>query len=913
MQLVGRRVECSMLEQLLSATYGGHGDSLVLRGDPGVGKSALLEFAIDSAVGFRVARTGGVEAEVELPFAALHQLCSPVLELAAELPGPQEAALGIAFGLRSGPAPGRFLVGLAVLSLLSATAERQPLVCVVDDAQWLDSESAHSLGFVARRLLADRVALLFATRDPLPELAGLPELEVDCLCEADARTLLPPIVDASLDPQVVDRIVAEAAGNPLALLELPKGRSWAELAAGATPMATGPVTRRIEEVFQRRAAALPPDSQRLLVLVSADQLGDVRKIWQAAERLDIPRNAAQTAEEAGLLAVGPDLRFRHPLVRSAIYSAASPLDRRDAHRALAEVTDRETDPDRRAWHLAAASIGPNIAVADELERSAGRARERGGVAAAAAFLERSAHFTPDPASQALRCLRAAEAYLEAGAHEEARNLLKNASRRLDNPVAKAQAMRLDAAIRFAEGRGGETPALFLRAARALREVDPVSAADTLTEALEAATWADELGSGTTATEMSVAIAQLPHGVHERTATLLLQGYAARSNDYREAVRLWGRAAHAGGRDATGATRLQQLSVLFLVTGDMLDFEHHVAVADERVRVARAEGALIHLPGALSSQAWCARLAGHIDRAHALDVESTDIADAIGAPPTPGAHDVVRLGLIAWRGQDAEARKLADVVASEAAERGQRMTVSMVESFLITLDLGAGRYEEALGHGSILLDADPLYVCSMSLGDIVEAAVRADDRATAAAALTRLQERAGASGTPWGLGLLARAGALLADDSGAESLYVESLKHLQCAGVATDWARSSLVFGEWLRRQRRRRDARVQLRSAERMFEASGAEAFLQRAAAELRATGEQGRLPGISERIQLTPQELRVAELAAEGLSNAEIGAQLFVSPHTVSYHLRKVFTKLGVRSRNQVAHELRSRFEARR
>src|SRR5208283_3146849 len=366
----------------------------------------------------------------------------------------------------------------------------------------------------------------------------------------------------------------------------------------------------------------------------------------------------------------------------------------------------------------------------------------------------------------------------------------------------------------------------------------------------------------------------------------------------------------GARDATGATRLQQLSVLFLVTGDMLDFEHHAAVADERVRVARAEGALIHLPGALSGQAWCARLAGCLDRAHALDVESMEIADAIGAPPTPGAHDVVRLGLVAWRGRDAEAHKLAEAVASEAAVRGQGMTVAMVESFLMTLDLGAGRYEEALGHGRTLLDTDPLYVCSLSLGDVVEAAVRADDRGTAEAALTRLQERAGASGTPWGLGLLARARALLADDSCAESLYLESLEHLKRASVATDWARSSLVFGEWLRRQRRRRDARVQLRSAERFFEATGAEAFLQRAAAELRATGEQGCSPSFSEGIQLTPQEQRVSELAAEGFTNAEIGAQLFVSPHTVSYHLRKVFTKLAVSSRNQLAHELRSRLE---
>ena len=911
MLLVGRDVECDQLERMLSATHGGHGAGLVLRGDPGVGKSALLEFAA-SALDFRVVRAGGVEAEVELPFAGLHQLCSLLLELAAELPAPQQAALGIAFGLRSGPAPERFLVGLAVLSLLSATAERQPLLCLVDDAQWLDSETTHTLAFVARRLQADRVALLFATRDPLPDLAGLPELEVDGLCDDDARALLSSTVDAPFDPRVVDRIVAEAAGNPLALLELPKGRTWIELAAGVTPMATGPVTGRVEEVFQRRAADLPPDSRRLLILVSADQLGDTRKIWRAAEWLNIPRGAAEPAEEAGLLSVGPDLRFSHPLVRSAIYRAASPMGRRDAHRALAEVTNHETDPDRRAWHLAAAAIGPDRAVSDELERSAGRAKKRGGVAAAAAFLERAAHLTPDPVIQALRCLRAAEAYLEAGAHEEAHKLLKNASRRLDDPVARAQAMRLDAAIRFAEGRGGETPTLFLDAARALREVDPTSAVDTLTQALEAATWAGDLGSGTTAREVAAAAAQLPDGDDERTATLLLKGYAARSTDYGRTVLLWDSAVHAGACDATSATRFQHLSVLFLATGDMLDFENHSAVANERVRVARADGALIELPGALGGQAWCARLAGQLDRAHALDVESADIADAIGAPPTPGAHDVVRLGLVAWRGQDAEARKLAEAVASEAVEHGQGLAVSMVEYFLMTLDLGVGRYEEALGHGRTLLNADPLYVCSLSLADLVEAAVRADARGTGTAALTRLQERADASGTPWGLGLLARARALLADDSRAESLYLESLEHLSRAGVATDWARSSLVFGEWLRRQRRRRDARVQLRTAERFFEATGAEAFLGRAAAELRATGEQGRSPGLSDRIQLSPQEQRVAELASDGLSNAEIGAQLFVSPHTVSYHLRKVFTKLGVRSRKQLAHELRPRFDVR-
>ena len=640
--------------------------------------------------------------------------------------------------------------------------------------------------------------------------------------------------------------MAEAAGNPLALLELPKGRTWIELAAGVTPMATGPVTGRVEEVFgDRRAADLPPDSRRLLILVSADQLGDTRKIWRAAEWLNIPRGAAEPAEEAGLLSVGPDLHFSHPLVRSAIYRAASPMGRRDAHRALAEVTNHETDPDRRAWQLAAAAIGPDRAVSDELERSAGRAKKRGGVAAAAAFLERAAHLTPDPVIQALRCLHAAEAYLEAGTQEEAHKLLKNASRRLDDPVARAQAMRLDAAIRFAEGRGGETPTLFLDTARALREVDPTSAVDTLTQALEAATWAGDLGSGTTAREVAAAAAQLPDGDDERTATLLLKGYAARSTDYGRTVLLWDSAVHAGACDATSATRFQHLSVLFLATGDMLDFENHSAVANERVRVARADGALIELPGALGGQAWCqgwpassttptrstsraqtSRTPSALRR-HRGPTTSSAWVSSRGVGRTPRPASLPRR----WRarrsntgrGWRVDGRVLPDDARSGCrALRGGAGPRPYPARRRPALRLLAVPRRPRRGRGS---------ACSMP-------------GARGTAALARLQERADASGTPWGLGLLARVVCvLLADDSRAESLYLESLgasELRRCGDRLGPLESPSLVnrsgasADDWTPVSK--------LRTAERFFEATGAEGSWGGRLAELRATGEQGRV-----------------------------------------------------------------------
>jgi DNA-binding CsgD family transcriptional regulator len=901
---VGRRDECDVLDGLLVAARAGRSGVLVLRGEPGVGKTALVDYTVGSASEFRVARAVGVESEMELAFAALHQLCAPMLNRVEHLPDPQHNALGAAFGLTVGTAPERFLVGLAALSLLSETAHERPLLCVVDDAQWLDRASAQALAFVARRLLADQVALVFATREDSIELAGLPELVVGGLKERDARALLASSVDGALDERVSERIVTETRGNPLALLELPRGLTPAQLAVGFRVPGAQPLSGRIERSFRRRIEELPAASQRLLLIASADELGEPGQVWQAAELLGIERDAAMPASEAGLLDIGTQVRFRHPLVRSAVYHAAPVEERRAVHRALAEATDPQHDPDRRAWHLAEAASGPDEEVAAELERSAGRAQQRGGLGAAAAFLERSAELTPEPEQRAGRLLLAAGADLRAGAHDRAQCLLEESVRNLHDPVARAQALSMDGAIRYAQGRGGDTPGLLFEAAMALRETDARLARETLMNAFHAAMWAGSLTSGTTMVDVAEAARTLPPPDGEATAqSLLLRGCTERlTTGYAPAVEWWRRATAAYPEELEGQSVPQWLGMLWIATGELFDFEGHLAVARERSRLAREQGALATLPVALSCQGWTEHLAGRIDLAEALTAEGRDVAAAIGTPAMPGAHEIMHLAMLTWRGLDEEARGLADAARADAVARGQGFGVSIAQFTLVALELGHGRYEEARALGLEVFKADALYLGSIHLADLIEAAARCDDLDTAYAALERLSKRALASGTPWGLGLLARGRALLAGDDDAEAFYEEALEQLERSGVVIDVARTRLLYGEWLRRQRRRRDARMQLRLAHDMFQATGGGAFAHRARVELLATGEHAR-PRVSETLdELTPQEKQIAQLAADGESNAEIAAQLFISPHTVAYHLRKVFSKLGVSSRNQLA-----------
>ncbi|HSO98061.1 MAG TPA: LuxR family transcriptional regulator [Solirubrobacteraceae bacterium] len=901
--LLGRASEREALEELLDAVRNGQSRALTLRGEPGVGKTALLEHVVGAASDFRITRAFGVEAEMELPFAALQGLCAPILDRLDRLPEPQRAAMGSAFGLSSGPPPEQLLVGLAALSLLADASRDLPLLCVIDDAQWLDRASAQALAFLARRLLADRVAVLFATRGPSQELAGLSELSLQGLDGDAASALLATVIAGPLDERVRNRIVTETHGNPLALLELPRGRTPAELALGFGVSASVPLTGRIEAHYRQRILELPDETQLLLLIAALAPLGEPETVRRAGDRLDVSAGAAQPGVTSGLLEA--NLEFHHPLVRSAVSRAAPAEQRRQVHLALAEVTDATADPDHRAWHRAQAAAGPDEDVAEQLERAAGRAQQRGGRAAAAALLERSAELTPQPQRRALRSLLAAHAQLMAGASDRAQALLDQALPNLTDTPLAAQAMRMQGVIRFSDGRGGETPSLLFQAAMGLKSTDPQLAREVLMEAFEAAMWAGRLTSGTTA----LAVARAARGFpapdgNKHVGNLLLSAYSARlTQGYASAVEGWRRAI-AAHIDELGP-QLKWDGLVWNATGELLDYEAHYATARTWARVSRAQGALATLPGALNAQAWCEVLAGRIEAAEALVAEAEEIASATGAPATPGASEILKLGILCWRGDERKARPLAESVAAEALARGQGLGMTIVEYMLTILELGLGRYEEARVYALRVFAEDVLWFGSAALADAVEAAVRAGDKDAARAALTRLSERASASRTPWGLGLLARAQALLASDEAAEPLLRESLDHLGRSGLATELARTHLLYGEWLRRVRRRRDARVHLRAAHQLFEAMGAGAFAHRAGVELLATGEHARVRAPDTRDQLTPQEQQIARLAAEGESNAQIAAQLFISPHTVAYHLHKVFGKLNVTSRNQLSRAL--------
>ncbi len=904
--LLGRSNECAALDELLDVVRRGESRVLVSRGEPGVGKTALLERAVDAASGFRIVRAFGVEAEMELPFAALQTLCAPMLDRLDRLPEPQRAAIGTAFGLSGGAPPEQLLVSLAALSLLADASREQPVLCVIDDAQWLDRASAQALAFVARRLLADPVAVLFATRGPSQELAGLPELSLQGLDDDAARALLAWVIAGPLDERVRDRVVTETRGNPLALLELPRGRTPAELALGFGVPDAVPLSGRIEDHYRQRIDELPEETQRLLLIAALAPLGEPGRVGRAGKLLGVGAGAEQPAVMSGLLEA--DLQFHHPLVRSAVYRAATAEQRRCVHLALAKVTDLEADPDHRAWHRSQAANGPDEDVAEELERSAGRAQKRGGRAAAAALLERSAELTPEPQRRALRLLLAAHAQMMAGASDRAQALLDQSLPDLGDVPLRAQAMRMQGVIRFSDGRGGETPSLLFQAAMGLKDTDPRLARDVLMEAFEAAMWAGRLTSGTT----PLAVAQSARGMpgpegDDHVGSLLLTAYTRRLTDrYPTAVEGWRRAIAAYVDELRGQPELKWDGLVWNATGELLDFEGHYATAREWARVSREQGALATLPGALNALAWCEVLAGRIGAAEALVAEAEGIARATGAPATPGASEILKLGILCWRGDERKVRPVADGVAAEAVARGQGLGITIIEYLLTILELGLGRYEEARLHALRVFDEDVLWFGTYALADAVEATARSGDADGAEAARERLRERAQATRTPWALGLLARADAMLASDDRAENAYRESLDHLGHSGLATELARTHLLYGEWLRRLRRRRDARVHLRAAHQMFGAMGAAAFAQRARVELLATGEHARVRAPETRDQLTPQEQQIARLAAEGESNAQIAAHLFISPHTVAYHLHKVFGKLDVSSRNQLSRALR-------
>ena len=900
--LRGRAGECARLDELLRAVRRGESGALVLRGEAGLGKTALLDYAVRQSEGCTVVRAVGVESEMQLPFASLHQLCLPLLESLEQLPPQQCDALRTAFGLGSSARPDQFLVGLAVLTLLSDVAEGQPVICLVDDAQWLDRCSAHVLSFVARRLQAESVLMLFAERDPdqATELAGLPELVLQRLSDAEARELLASSTPGRFDERVRQRIIDEARGNPLALLELPRGVSSASLAGGFAVADSLPLVNRVEASFRRRVDQLPEETQRLLLLGAAEPTGDPMLLWQAAAVLGLPIEAAAPAEAADLIAVGTRVTFCHPLLRSAIYRAASADRRRSAHRALAEASDAERDPDRRAWHRAHAALAPDEEVALELELSADRAHARGGIAAAAAFLQRAVALTVDPARRAERALAAAQASLEAGAFDVAVGVLDSAEA---GPLDKLQRARADLLRgRIASASSFGTGAMqLLKAAKQLELLDVDLARRTYLEAWAAAAAAGELARADTLRDISRAVCAAPPPAREPLASdLLLDGLARLVVEGLEPAAPTLRKAVTAFRDDEEVLQFGGMAGRAAAT--LWDLESWDAVITRQSQLARDTGALAQLATALQGKGIVVTWNGDFGEAASVIAE----ADAVTAATGIRIASYGGMLLAAYQGREAEASALLTTTIENATARGEGVGVQFARWTTAVLFNGLSRYGEALVAARQASDAAPeIFISHWALVELVEASARSGHSNLAAEALERLVEAPSASGSDWGLGIVARSRALVSEDDAAEALYLEAITRLGRTPLRPELARAHLVYGEWLRRESRRMDAREQLRTAYELFIGFGADAFAERTRRELLATGEKVRKRRDETRGQLTAQEEQIARLAADAQTNQEIGAQLFLSPRTVEWHLHKVFTKLGVASRMQLRDKL--------
>src|SRR5215216_3411695 len=901
--LLGRASECQMLDRLLESVRAGESAVLVVRGEAGVGKTALLQHCAGQAAGFRVARIGGVESEMELPFAGLHQLCAPMLGRLRELPEPQRAALCVALGLASGPAPDRFLVALAALTLLAEVAAERPLLCLIDDAQWLDGASSQVLGFVGRRLLAESVAIVFAVRDPTDEreLLGLPELRLGGLPENDARALLATVIPGRLDERVRDRLIAETRGNPLAILELPRGLAATQLPGAFGLAGARALSGRIEESFLRRLEALPEETRRLLLVAAAEPVDDPLLVWRAAERLGIGLSDATGEDTEGLLAIGEHVAFLHPLVRSAVYRSASVPERRAVHLTLAQVTDAQVDGDRRAWHLAAAAPAPNEEVAFELERSAGRAQARGGLAAAAAFLRRSVALTRDPALRVDRALAAAQASLHAGAFDAALELLATAEAGMPDEFQGARVDLLRGQVASATA-GTDAPAQLLKAAKRLEPLEPGLARETYLDAWGAALFAGRLASGGDLLDVSRAARAAPPPTYPpHPSDLLLDGLVALVADGRAAAApALRRAVSAFRGDRISVDKGLQWGVLASSAAvELWDFESWDALITRQMELARDAGALAPLSIALNGAGIVVTWRGDFAAAGRVIVEADTVTEATGTRIAPyGA-----LLLTALRGREDEAHALIDATIKDATAGGEGLAVQYAQWTTAILYNGLGRYEDALAAAQHASDVTPeLFIALWALPELIEAAVRSGSADLAPAALERLVESADASATDWGLGIAARSRALLSEGETAERLYREAIERLRRTRLRPELARAHLLYGEWLRREGRRLDAREQLRTAHDLFAAIGMEAFAERARRELLATGEKVRKRTVETRYQLTPQEEQIARLAREGLSNPEIGARLYISRRTVEWHLHKVFAKLDIRSRHELS-----------
>lgn len=898
MELLGRLPEQETLDGLLRAVRGGQSRALVLRGEAGSGKTALLDHLVAQAGFARLLRASGVESESEMAYSALQQLCAPLLDHLDVLAVPQRAALSTAFGLATGPAPERLLVGLAVLGLFAEGARQQPLVCVVDDMQWVDDASALILGFVARRLSAESVALVFAARD-VDLLAELPELRVDGLPHAEARALLDSVLTGPVDSHVRDRIVAETRGNPLALRELTRGLSPAELAFGFGVPGSAPLTSRVEEGFQRRILALPAEARTVLLTAAVEPVGNPTLLRQALQRLGLDQDAATPAEADRLIEFGARVRFLHPLVRSAAWRSSTAAELRRVHAALAEVTDSRTDPDRRAWHRAHATVGTDPEVATELENSANRALARGGWSAAAAFLERAAELTPDPARRGELLVSAATARADAGAYAVVPRILAAAELTPMAPVAQARAESLRARVTFMLHHGRAAGPPLLAAARKLRALDPAAARDTFLMAVGAAAWAGRFGGDDLTIAATAARDGAPGG--DEFPDLLLAGFVSWVLDGRTAaVPMLDRAldAMSSAEDyghvwlaAAAAHELFRLDLAYRMTERAVDF-------------ARDSGALALLPNALTIRAHSLIEAGLLAEAGDLLTEVDTVIQETGA----SAYLLSHLLLAAHCGPEHQARQLLEEKLSDAVARGDGRLYAVAKRALAIFHNGLGDFaaaadaaQEACAYGEMALGL-------WSMRELVEAATLAGQPEVAADARSRLAERTTVTPTPTARGFQAVADALAGPPEQAEACYLDAIELLSITETAAQGHRAQLLYGEWLRRQGRLTEARARLKAAHDAFSEMGATFFAARAERELAEAGERIAKPATGGAVELTPQELAITQLAITKRTTAEIATALFLSPRTVEWHLGKVYSKLGIKSRRELAAALPNR-----
>jgi AAA ATPase domain len=769
--LLGRDAERAVLSEVLSAARHGRSRGLVLRGEPGVGKTSLLDAAVDAASGCRVLRTSGFESEPPSAFAGLYALCEPMLDRLDHLPPPQRDALRSAFGLASGDPPSRFLVGLAILGLLSDAGAAGPVLCVVDDAQWLDAESAQAIAFVARRLQAESVALFVSMREPAESdpFAGLPELRVEGLSDVDARRLLASVILGRLDDRIAARLVKETGGNPLALLVLPRGLSPAELAGGFGLAAALPLSSQIERSFARRLERLPIATKRLLLLAALEPVGDSILFWRAADTMSIGVEAAMPAESEGLVHFGPRILFRHPLVRSAIYRGATEPDRRAAHRALADATDDSIDPDRRAWHLAQSLVVPDENAALALELSATRAQARGGLAASAAFLERAAELTPAGTRRAVRVLSAADAQLAAGAPDRALVLLDVVADADLDAAQLAHMERLRGMISFAQQRGSEAQPLLLSAAKRLEPVNPELARQTYFDALWAATFDGRFGNAERRLEAaSAARASRPAAAGTSSLDLFFDGLVLRFTEgYVASVPVLRRALQFHRDDPAVVDDGRWI----WLAAELWEDQSWSELAARQVQLARDNGALGALPLALHYLAGIHVQGGRFRDAADVIEEATTISTAIGVAPVPYAS----LVLLGWRGDDATATGIIDAILPTATARGEGMAITGLEYAAALLHNGRGRYELAFTSAERSAQYEEPGVSSWVFPELIEAAVRTGRRAVAEAALERFSISTQAAGTDWALGMEAESRAVVSADGSAESHFREAIE------------------------------------------------------------------------------------------------------------------------------------------